>query len=396
MVQSSYLQLPRPHMPITPFAIHITPDALHDLRLRLQSTRWPDEIDQAGWSYGANLGYMKELVRHWSHDFSWEKQENRLNSYPQYQTTIDGLKIHFIHAKGKSPKTIPLLMTHGWPSSFTEMLKIIPMLTEPKKFGYDTEYSFDVIVPSLPGFGFSERPHQSGCTVPMIATLWMKLMTEALGYSRFAAHGSDWGTSITAALGFFYPTHVIGIHQTSVTGGTPSHAYPETPPLSQEEAEYLHGREEWWNQHGAYSHILSTTPQTYGYGLNDSPVGLASLLVEKFRDWSDCNGNVETRFTKDEMLTNISIYWFTQTITSSMRIYYENQRNPWLISPQSRVQVPCAIAKFPKEMSKPCREWGNRFYPIVRWTEFQSGGHFPASEEPALLAQDLLQFFHGI
>lgn len=378
---------------IQPFKINIPEETLSDLKVRLENTRWPDEILESDWNYGANLKYMRDLVEYWKTQFDWRSQEKILNSYNHFKTNIDGLNIHFIYERGKGPNPTPLIITHGWPSSFVEMLKIIRLLTDPAKYGGNPEDSFDVIVPSLPGFGFSDRPTQPGCNVQKIADIWMQLMTKVLGYDRFCAHGGDWGTSITARLGFAYPNHVMGIHTTSVTGGTPSKPYPGTRPLSQAESEVLEARAKWLNSEGAYAHIQSTKPQTHSYGLNDSPVGLAAELVEKYRAWSDCNGDVEKRFSKDDLLTNITLYWVTQTISSSMRIYYEYSHNPWVLGPDERINVPCAVACFPKEMSCPLREWAERFYNIQRWTNFSSGGHFPASEEPRLLAEDLRAFF---
>lgn len=381
---------------VQPFKINISEEILNDLKIRLNNARWPDEILESGWDYGTNLNYMKDLVDYWEKQFDWRMQEKFLNTFSHFTANIDSLNIHFIYERGKGPNPTPLIITHGWPSSFVEMTKIIPMLTDPTKYGGNPGDSFDVIVPSLPGFGFSDRPSHSGCNVQKIAEIWKKLMTEVLGYKNFGAHGGDWGTSIAARLGYAYPEVVIGIHTTSVTGGVPSEPYPGTRALSKEEIKMLQARAAWREKEGAYSHIQSTKPQTFAYGLNDSPVGLAAELVDKFRAWSDCNGDVEKRFSKNDLLTNITIYWVTQTINSSMRIYYEYRKNPWILGKNERINVPCAVACFPKEMSLPLREWAERFYNIKRWTNFQSGGHFAAFEEPQLLAEDLRMFYHDI
>ncbi len=381
---------------IEPFKIHIPEEILTDLQARLKNTRWPDEITGADWEHGANLSYMKDLVTYWKTEFNWRIQEKAFNQFPQFRTKIDGLNIHFIHERGKGPNPLPLILTHGWPSSFVEFSKIIPLLTDPAKYGGDPNHSFDVIIPSLPGFGFSDRPTEPGWNIQKIAAVWTKLMTEVLGYSQFCAHGGDWGTSVTARLGFAHAKQVLGIHTTSVTGGTPSEPYPGTAPLSQAELEMFGARAKWREKEGAYAHVQSTKPQTLAYALNDSPAGLAAELVEKYRSWSDCNGDIETRFSKDELLTQITLYWSTQTIHSSMRLYAEYHANPWVLGPKERITVPCAVAYFPKEMSLPLREWAERFYNIQRWTNFSSGGHFAAFEEPMLLANDLRSFFHAL
>lgn len=378
-----------------PFKINTPKKIISHLTARLKNIRWPDEISNAGWNYGANMAYMKDLIGYWHTQFDWYLQEKALNLFSHYRVEINNLNIHYIYVRGKGPNPLPLIMTHGWPSSFLEMLKILPLLTDPEKYGGNAKDSFDVIIPSLPGYGFSDIPSQSGWNVQKIADTWMQLMTKILGYDRFCAHGGDWGTSITARLGFAYPKHVIGIHTTSVTGGTPSEPHPNTSPLSDAELENRKKRAKWFEEEGAYAHIQSTKPQTLAYALNDSPLGLAAQLVEKYRAWSDCDGDVEKRFSKDELLTSITLYWITQTIGSSMRIYYEYRNNPWVLKPDEHIKVPCAVACFPKEMSYPLREWAERFYNIQRWTSFNKGGHFAAFEEPYLLAEDLRDFFRN-
>ncbi len=381
-------------MGVKPFQIHIEDRELKDLQERLQRTRWPDEVQGAGWEYGAELAYIKKLIEYWKTEYDWRATEKKLNAYRQFRVNIDGLNLHFIHEKGKGKNPFPLIMTHGWPSSFVELVKLIPLLTDPANHGGDPDDSFDVVIPSLPGFGFSDRFTNRGGNVFKIADLWQKLMTQSLGYRRFGAQGSDWGVSISARLGFAYPDQVSGIHVTTLTGGTPQMPYPNTRKLSKSEEEMIERRDRWREVHGGYAHVQRREPQTYAYGLNDSPAGLAALLVDKFRSWSDCGGNVEMRFTKDELLTNIAIYWFTQTIHSSMRIYFEHNQSPWILGPEEKIQVPCAVVSFPKEMNRPLREWADRYYNVQRWTEFSSGGHFPAYEEPQLLAADIRAFFH--
>jgi pimeloyl-ACP methyl ester carboxylesterase len=379
-------------MDVQPFTITVPDAVLDDLRRRLAATRWPGEIPESDWDYGSNLGYVQELVAYWRTRFDWRAQEQRLNAFQHYKATVDGLGIHFIHEKGKGPNPMPLVITHGWPGSFFEMYKIIPLLTDPGGHGGDPAEAFDVVVPSMPGYGFSDHPKQRGMHVLRVADLWARLMAEGLGYQRFGAQGGDWGASVTNYLGFAYPQHLIGIHTTSMTRPTP-YLGPGSRVLSAAEQAFMNQREAWLQAEGGYSHIQSTKPQTLSYGLNDSPVGLAAWIVEKYRTWSDCNGDVERRFTKDELLTTITLYWVTQTINSSTRLYYETQRHPWTMQQGERVVVPTAMAVFPKEISRPPREWGERSFHVQRWTEMPRGGHFAALEEPTLLAEDIRAFF---
>ena len=379
-------------MDIQPFRIHVSDDVLEDLRKRLARTRWPDEIPGSGWDYGSNLAYIKELVEYWRESFDWRAQERAINEFSQYRTTVDGLGIHFIHERGKGPNPLPIIITHGWPGSFFEMLKIIPMLTDPASHGGDPADSFDVVVPSMPGYGFSDPPKERGMASRRISDLWAKLMTEGLGYERFAAQGGDWGAGVTTRLGYAYPQNVVGFHVTMLGGAAPAPGSGE-PELTEAEKVFLEEREHWWQAEQGYMHIQRTKPQTLGYGLNDSPAGLAAWIVEKWRTWSDCNGEVESVYTKDELLTNVTIYWVTQSINSADRLYYETHHNPWVPAKGERNQVPCAFAAFPKEISRPPREWAERSYNITRWTTMPRGGHFAAMEVPDMLAEDLRAFF---
>jgi len=382
-------------MEVQPFKIAVDDEVLDDLRQRLAGTRWPDEIPASGWDYGSNLEYLKELVEYWGTSFDWRAQEKLINSFNHYKAEVDGLDIHFIHERGKGANPMPLVITHGWPSSFFEMSKIIPLLADPGSHGGDPADAFDVVAPSLPGFGFSDRPTQRGMQVLKVADMWAKLMTQSLGYPRFAAQGGDIGAGVTARLGYAYPENLIGIHLTSVTRPTP-YLGPGAQELSEAERAHLEQRERWQQAEGGYAHIQGTKPQTLSYGLNDSPAGLAAWIVEKYRTWSDCDGNVESRFTKDELLTTITIYWVTQTISSSTRMYYENQRHTWSMKPEERIQVPSAMALFPQEISLPPREWAERSYNVRRWTKMPRGGHFAALEEPELLAEDIRAFFRPL
>ena len=379
-------------MDVRPFTIAVEDSVLEDLQQRLADTRWPDEIPNTGWDYGSNLAYLKELVEHWRTKFDWRAQEAKLNAFSHFKSEVDGLDIHFIHEKGKGPNPIPLVITHGWPSCFFEMTKIIPLLADPASHGGDAADSFDVVAPSLPGFGFSDHAQDRGMEVQRVAGMWNKLMTENLGYPKFAAQGGDIGSGVTARLGYAHADTLYGIHLTSITRPTP-YLGPGSRPVTDAEQALIAQRDKWFADEGGYNHIQGTKPQTLAYGLNDSPVGLAAWIVEKYRTWSDCGGNVEKSYTKDELLTIVTIYWVTQTISSSTRMYFENQKNLWAMEKDQKVPAPAGMAMFPQEISKPPREWGERSYDVRRWTEMHSGGHFAALEEPQLLAEEVRAFF---
>jgi len=382
-------------MDVQPFKIEVPEETLADLKERLAQTRWPDELPGTGWDYGTNMAYLKELVDYWQNSFDWRAQEEAINRFSHFKADVDGLGIHFIHQKGVGPDPMPLVLTHGWPGSFFEMSKITPLLADPASHGGDAADAFHVVTPSMPGYGFSDHPTKPGMHVLRVSDLWVKLMKDGLGYDRFGAQGGDWGASVTAYLGFAYPENLIGIHLTSMVRPTP-YMGPGSTPLSQAEQALLKQREEWMQAEGGYSHIQGTKPQTLSYGLNDSPVGLAAWLVEKYRSWSDCGGDVESRFTKDELLTTITIYWAAQIINSSTRLYYETARHPWDMKQGERISVPAAMAVFPGEISLPPREWGERSYNVQRWTEMPCGGHFAALEEPERLAEDIRAFFRPL
>ena len=381
-------------MDVRPFTIAVEDSVLEDLQQRLADTRWPDEIPNTGWDYGSNLAYLKELVEHWRTKFDWRAQEAKLNAFSHFKSEVDGLDIHFIHEKGKGPNPIPLVITHGWPSCFFEMTKIIPLLADPASHGGDAADSFDVVAPSLPGFGFSDHAQDRGMEVQRVAGMWNKLMTENLGYPKFAAQGGDIGSGVTARLGYAHADTIYGIHLTSITRPTP-YMGPGSRPVTDAEQALITQRDKWFADEGGYNHIQGTKPQTLAYGLNDSPAGLAAWIVEKYRTWSDCGGDVEKSYTKDELLTIVTIYWVTQTISSSTRMYYENQKSLWTMNKDEKVPAPAGMAMFPQEISKPPKEWGERSYDVRRWTEMTSGGHFAALEEPQLLAEEVRAFFRG-
>jgi pimeloyl-ACP methyl ester carboxylesterase len=383
-------------MSVKPFKIEIAEQTLEDLRRRLENTRWANEIADTGWEYGTNPDYLKELVEYWRRDFEWRKQEEALNQYSHFRAEIDGFGVHFIHERGKGKYPLPIILTHGYPDSFVRFLKVIPMLTNPERYGGEAEDSLDVVIPSLPGYGFSDHPMERGergMNATRIAALFHRLMTEELGYKRFAAQGGDWGSSVTRQLALDYPDSLVGIHLTDV----PAWMFVNDPPqdLSEAERAYFAYGEQWSMEEGGYAMIQSTRPQSLAYAMNDSPAGLAAWIVEKFRAWSDCDGNVESRFSKDELLTNLTIYWATQTANSAFRIYYESRHNP-PTNVRARVRTPTAVAIFPKDLVPAPPEFAERVCNLQRWTEMPRGGHFAAWEEPELFAEDIRAFFRTL
>jgi pimeloyl-ACP methyl ester carboxylesterase len=379
-------------MKIEPFKINVAKEILDDLRNRLERTRWPDEVDGSGWRYGANLAYIKELADYWLTKFDWRTQERQINSFANYQARVDGLRVHFIHEHGRSPNPIPLLITHGWPSSFVEMLKIIPLLTDPANHGGNPTDSFDVIVPSVPGYGFSERPLQAGMTRWRVAEIWAKLM-DGLGYQRYGLQANDIGAVISGWLTLDQPDKVIGLHTMMPTFPPPS--FDETqPPMTEAEKAFQAVVSAWDQDEGGYNAIQTTRPQTLAYGLNDSPVGLLAWIVEKWRAWTDPNGNLEDYFSKDELLTNVMIYWVTETANSSARSYYERSHDTRSLKPEEKIRVPAGVALSMETVQRAPRAWVERRYADIRhWTEFPSGGHFLAAENPEMLAADIREFF---
>ena len=374
---------------VIPFKIHVADSVLADLKQRLARTRLPGEITGSDWDYGTNLAYLKELVAYWQQKFDWRAAEQRLNQFDQFTTTIDGLDIHFIHQRSKNPNAMPIAITHGWPGSIVEFTKIIPLLTDPAAHGGNASDAFHVVAISLPGFGFSGKPVERGYGPERMAGILAQLMAR-LGYTRYGLQGGDWGSSISRFAAINDASHVVGLHTNFCLAGPPPGAKDPNEGVTAAELERTRARQTFFDTERGYFLEQSTKPQTIGYALDDSPAGLAAWIVEKFRAWSDVNGNVEQKFTKDELLTNIMLYWVTQSGASSARIYYENQRAK---PPQGRVQVPTACAVFPKEISIAPRRWVEAQYNVTRWTEMPRGGHFAAMEEPTLLAEDIRGFF---
>jgi len=376
-------------MMIERFSLPYSEAADRDLRERLARTRWLDSISGSGWAYGVNREYLRKLCEYWREVFIWREQIERLSLFEHYYFHSRSGRIHFIHERGHGKDPIPLILTHGWPGSFIEMLKVIPMLTDPDTYGGDAEDSFDVIVPSLPGYGFSEPPFEQGMNTIRIAELWVELLQE-LGYGWFAAQGGDWGAYVATALGLHYPHRVRGIHLNHIP---PYQCFGNQAEASDLERSFFDHVNCWDEERGAYDHVQRNEPQTLAFGLNDSPIGLAAWIIDKFRRWSDCEGDLERIFTTDDLLANVTLYWMTGTIGSSMRLYYEDRCAPLCFNEDDKVRVPCGIAHFPKEAPFPPRHWVERRYNVQHWTEMPEGGHFAALEQPELFVKDLRAFF---
>jgi len=381
-------------MRIEPFRIAVADSVLTDLKERLGRTRFPDEIPGSGWGYGSELAYVRGLVAYWRERYDWRAAEARLNALPQFRAEVDGLGIHFIHVRGSGPKPMPLVITHGWPGSVAEFEQIIGPLTDPAAHGGDPADAFDVVCPSMPGYGFSDHPREPGMDPERIAALWAQLM-QGLGYQRFGAQGGDWGSMVSTYLGYRHPAQVLGVHLNMVIAFPPDPANPADG-LTQEELIPLMEAQQFLKEETGYQRIQGTKPQTLSYGLNDSPAGLAAWIVEKFRTWSDCDGDVERRFSKDQLLTNIMLYWVPETANSSCRLYCETMRSSKFPPTDFRVEVPTGCAIFPRELIRPPRAWVEKLYNVQRWTPMPRGGHFAAMEEPALLVQDIREFFRPL
>jgi len=375
-------------MTIKPFSANVPQGVLDDLNSRLEQTRWPDEIPGSGWLYGSNLAYMKDITSYWLHQFDWRKIEDEINQYPNFKAEIDGHQIHFLHIKGNGKTSVPLIITHGWPGSFIEMLKLIPLLTN------DPEFSFDLVIPSIPGFGYSDRIASEDVDSAYVADLWHKLMN-GLGYQKYAAQGGDIGAGISSWMALQRLASIIGLHLNYIPGSFKPYT-AQGEPLSAEMTDFQKTAETWMAKEGAYARIHATKPITIAYGLNDSPAGLCAWIIEKFNTWSDNKGDIEKVFSKDELLANITLYWITETISSSVRMYNANSKRPFALAKEDFVSVPLGFAKFPKELPTPPRSYINKGYNVQQWTEMPAGGHFAAMEQPELLAHDITKFFRSI
>ncbi|WP_254763120.1 epoxide hydrolase family protein [Natrinema marinum] len=374
---------------IRPFEVSVDRETIDDLRTRLERTRWPDQLPDAGWAYGTEREYLRDLCAYWREEFDWTAFEDRFNEFDQYVTTIDGQRLHFYHVRSPEPDATPLVLSHGWPGSVAEFLDVLGPLSDPAAHGGDPADAFHVVAPSLPGFGFSGPTNEQGYDVPRIAETVAELM-DRLGYDRYVAQGGDWGALVTALLGANYPDRVEAIH-TNMLFLNPSSLEADDPTDLLDERGLADYREtaEFRDGETAYHEIQATKPQSLGYGLTDSPAGLAAWIVEKFRTWSDCDGDLESQFDRDRLLDNLSVYWLTETINSSMRVYYETDVRA---ATPDAVDVPTGHARYPVEVYKTPRAWAETVYDIVHWAEMPEGGHFAAMEVPDMFVDDLRSF----
>ncbi|HMN72876.1 MAG TPA: epoxide hydrolase [Rhodoblastus sp.] len=380
---------PRPE----PFRIAVPQETLDDLQARLARVRFPDEAPAAPWSYGTSLAYMRDLVATWRDSYDWRKHEAALNAFPQFKVEIDGIGVHFIHVQGRGPNPAPLLLSHGWPGSIVEFQRIIPMLTDPASFGGDPADAFTIVAPSLPGYGFSFREGQKRVGLEGIADMFATLMRDVLGYRKFGAQGGDWGSVVTTLLAYRHADLLTGFHVNMLIAGRDPSAIAEP---TAEQAAYFKAAGRWAQEESGYQWIQGTKPQTLAFGLTDSPVGLAAWIVEKFRSWSDCGGEVENAISRDAMLTNIMIYWATGAIGSSFWPYYDRRHSKWPIPHDARIPVPFGYAEFPNEIARPPRSLAEAQYDIRRWSVMEKGGHFAALEQPAALAHEVREFFRPL
>jgi microsomal epoxide hydrolase len=374
---------------IHPFRIDIPDADLDDLRTRLARTRWPDELPGAGWEYGIPLSYVRDLAEYWRTGYDWRAHERRLNGFPQFTTVIQDQRVHFLHVRSPEPDALPLIMTHGWPGSVVEFTELIGPLTDPRAHGGDPADAFHLVVPSIPGYGFSGPTHERGWDVHRVAVAWDELMTR-LGYQRYGAQGGDWGSSISRELGITAPEHVAGVHLNMLI----PQGEVDPADLTEVEKGRLERQRQFRSTGMGYGMIQSTRPQTLAYGLTDSPAGQLAWIAEKFREWTD--GDLpDDAVDRDQMLTNISVYWLTGTAGSSARLYFESARSRvW--GPPAPSTVPTGVAVFPYEIAPPIRPVAELSNNIVHWSEFDRGGHFAAMEEPDLLIGDVRQFFRSL
>ncbi|KQW72443.1 epoxide hydrolase family protein [Ensifer sp. Root127] len=377
---------------MTAFKINIPQSDIDDLNRRLSGVRWPAAPTEDPWILGTDQAFLERLLNYWSSSYSWREQEKWLNSFPQFKCAINGHDVHFVHVKGEGTNAKPLLLTHGWPGSFIEFLRAVPYLTTPSKFGGDPRDAFDVIIPSLPGFGFSACPTVTGVGPKYVASLWKQLM-DSLGYERFFVQGGDLGASVSTWMSFLYPDSILAMHLNFIPGTYRPFLGSAADPISPQEDNFLKVVADWASREGAYGALHKTKPETLAFALSDSPVGLASWISEKFHAWSDCGGNIEQSFSLDDLITNISIYWFTNTIASSMRIYVEGARVPLNFAEGDRVDVCTGVSVFPKEIPMPPRSWVERVYRVEYWKMMDRGGHFAAMEHPKLFAEEMKSFF---
>jgi pimeloyl-ACP methyl ester carboxylesterase len=378
------------------FTIDVPQGVLDDLQHRLEHMRWPDDLDNANWQYGVERGYLQELVAYWRDGYDWRA----INAFENHRVEIDGMPIHYLRAPGVGPDPMPLVLTHGWPWTFWDFHKVIGPLTDPGAHGGDPADAFDVIVPSLPGFGFSTPLTESGIEFQRHADLWDTLMRDVLGYERYAAHGGDWGSLVTAQIGHKFADHVIGVH---LGVSVPMNLFRDGLPTAEqygpdEQDRFEHTQHRMGTVGTSHMVVQSDDPQTLGYGLNDSPVGLCAWILERRRNWSDSRGDVESRFSKDDLITTAMIYWVTESIASSMRVYWEADHQEWIPAHDRTpvVEAPTAITLWPQELMLMPTAMMESFHNLQRVTQMSTGGHFHPMEEPELLVEDLRAFFRTL
>ena len=374
---------------IKPYKIKISNEDLEDLKGRLSSTRWPEKETVEDWSQGVPLSYIKEVHDYWINEYDWRSREEYYNSFPQFITDIESIDIHFIHIKSKHEEARPLIMTHGWPGSIVEFHKVINSLVDPVSYGGKAEDAFHLVCPTLPGYGFSGKPTQTGTGVERIAELWDLLMNK-IGYSEYFAQGGDWGSAITIAIGKQNKGSCKGLH-VNMPFAPPTKEALENPSERDKIAfEGLNYYQEWGS---GYSKQQSTRPQTLGYGLVDSPIGQASWIIEKFYEWTDCDGHPENIFTKEELLDNVMFYWLTKSASSSARLYWESFGS-FGGNPEEKLEIPIGCSIFPKEISRTPRTWAEQVYSnIAYWNELEKGGHFAAFEQPQIFLNEIRKSF---
>ena len=373
------------------FEIRVEESVLEDLRRRLALTRFPDQIEGTSWEYGCPVDYLRELVEYWRDKYDWRAQEARLARLPHFRTRIDGQSIHFVHARSQHTDALPLLLVHGWPGSIVEFLDVVPRLTDPTTHGGESRDAFHVIAPSLPGYGFSEPTRTRGWDPWRIARAFALLMRR-LGYTRYGAQGGDWGSQVATRIAALDPQHCAGLHTNMPIADPPK----ERVALTEQDQADLAAMQQFSRDESGYALEQSTKPQTLGFALNDSPAGLLAWIVEKFRTWSDCDGHPENVFTRDQLITNVMLYWVSQTITSSARLYWELQHSGAGRRAPERVGVPTGIARYPKEVIRFPRSWVERHYHVTHWAELPRGGHFAAMEQPELFVGDVRAFFRTV
>ncbi len=375
---------------IEPFRIEVSDEVLDDLKLRLERTRYPDQIPGTGWEYGAELDQMRSILAYWRDEYDWREHESALNELPHFRTEIDGQMIHFLHLRSTHEAALPIIISHGWPGSIVEFLRILGPLVQPEKHGGDPADAFHVVCPSLPGYGFSGPTASRQWDARRIAEAFAVLMSR-LGYDRYGAQGGDWGAIVSTELSILDRQHVCGLHTNMPL------AFPDpSVELTESEKKDVADMAQWDQDEAGYQKIQGTKPQTLGFGLNDSPAGLAAWVIEKFRTWSDCDGDLSSVFDRDDLLTNVMIYWVTQTITSSTRLYYEVFKGGRIGLLEGRVEVPVGVARFPKEIMRFPRKWVENQYNVTHWTEMARGGHFAAMEQPEVFVDDVRKFFRSV